>query len=201
MKQGHFEKNSFIFIFTSSIRDIRNSGNYLNCNCYISCSLAIQIADEHISISHLKQIYYISWLRKVLGTAWLMLNLFCKWSHSRVIFSLRSSFNILFPCVWDLLLNHRSNFLIPFEYPASSIERKREYYRVPTTLDFSWFVSSGAILCVGISKALYQGDWQSRTACSSLQSYCCWEQQEAAGPRRAELPAMSLQRLRPVPAG
>ena len=72
-------------------------------------------------------------------TAWLMRNLFCKWSQSKALFSLRSCFNILFLWVSDLLLNHWSNFLMPFEYPASSIERKREYYGMPTTSDFSWF--------------------------------------------------------------
>lgn len=131
-----WKRKSFSFIFNSSIRDVGNSGSYLNCNCYISCSLAIQRADEHISLSHLKWIYYVSWLRKVPETARLM---FCKWSHSRVIFSLSSSFGILFQCVWDLLLNHWCSFWIPFEYPANCVEGKREYYGLPTALDFSRF--------------------------------------------------------------
>lgn len=33
------------------------------------------------------------------------------------------------------------------------------------------FVYSGGILCARIPKVLFQGDWQRRAACSSLQSF------------------------------
>lgn len=64
MKEGHLKKKSFSFNFI-----LRDSGNCLNCNCHISCSLAVQIADEHISMTHLKGVCCISWLRKVPETA------------------------------------------------------------------------------------------------------------------------------------
>lgn len=200
-KRLFWKERGFIFIFNSSISNIRNSGNYLNCNCYISCSLAIQIADEHTSMSHLKWIYSISWLRKVPETVWLMLNLFCKRNHSRVIFSLSSSFRILFLHVWDLLLNHWNNFLDPFWIPSEQCrEGKVILWDSPNLGISAGFVFSGAVLCVRIPKVPYQGDRQSGAACSSLQPYCRREQGEAAGPRRAELPPPSRD-PRPVPAG
>lgn len=64
-------------------------------------------------------------LRKVPETAWLMLNLFWKWSHSSMIFSLRNSFTFFFFLwAWVLLLDHCNSFMMPLEHTGNCIEKR-----------------------------------------------------------------------------
>lgn len=105
-----------------------------------------------------------------------------------MICSLSSRFSILLLCIRDLLLNHRSNFAIPFEHPANCVGRKGEYDGIPAPWDLRCARFLAMLFpALGLQKPCSRGTGRAELLGAAVL-------QEAAGPAGAELPHPAARR-------